>query len=737
LAAVSRIAALFALPTATAPFVGRAAELSALREILAHPPSAVVITGEPGVGKSRLVAEALTAVPGRLIVAHCDDLREPLPLGPILDGLRILERSADLPLDPARLDPSTGVFAPYLTARLPPIPEPLYDQLAERTRLLHAMAALLGALAPVVVALEDLHMADPATVEFIDHAAAHPVPGLSLVITTRSPRPGPHRIDLHPLSVAEVGELAAALRETRIDAGQPATTPHETRIDPAFAQRLHNWTAGLPFVVEEAVRTLKDRDDLAVPPLLRDMLHWRLRTLDEPARDILGAAAVLGRSADEWTLAAVLETDVESVTAALSRARDAGLLHESLRFRHALARQVVYDLLPAAARRMLHLRTARVLEGRLPRPVARLAHHYRQAESPADHARNAEAAADLATARGDDATAARFLLPTMTYVDIPRRVRARLAVKLGRSAIEGVTQADAIPALRPLLADRRLPPGARGELGLALGRMLRQQGEAGQGYEEIERAVPYLRHPGRRARALAILSAPDTVVGRHVDDHLRYCVLARRAARESGDPSAMLAVEIARCSLRIEMGDEDAWPAVEAALADPRLADHPRDHARAGLNWAQGALHAGEPERAAALLTIVRGLPVTAEYARLQPVVELTEFALDLAADRLDGLAERIERFLARPDRLPLAMLDARLHLARVRHRTGDTGRAEADLREVIASAARVSAVWPLVPAHIALAALLRDLGRPFEADARTALSLVKAKGLPRWGRLL
>lgn len=339
--------------------------------------------------ESRLVAEALTRVPGRLIVAHCDDLREPLPLGPILDGLRILERGgADLPLDPARLDPAVGVLAPYLpalAAGLPPVPPPLHDQLAERTRLLRAMAALLGALAPVVVALEDLHMADPATVEFLGHAAAHPVPGLSLVITTRTdPPPLPataHRIDLRPLPAAEVGELAATL----LDADLPE----------AFADRLHDWTAGLPFVVEEVVRALKDRhlsDDLGVPPLLRDVLHRRLKDLDEPARDILGAAAVLGRSADEWTLATVLETEVESVTDALSRARDAGLLHESLRFRHALARQVVYDLLPAAARRMLHLRTARVLEQRLPRPVARLAHHYRLAGNPADHVRNAEAA---------------------------------------------------------------------------------------------------------------------------------------------------------------------------------------------------------------------------------------------------------------------------------------------------------------------------------------------------------
>ncbi|MEU7823286.1 hypothetical protein [Catellatospora sp. NPDC049133] len=92
--------------------------------------------------------------------------------------------------------------------------------------------------------------------------------------------------------------------------------------------------------------------------------------------------------------------------------------------------------------------------------------------------------------------------------------------------------------LERLLADRRLPPGARGELGLVLGRMLRQQGEASRGYVEIERALPYLRTPRRRAQALAVLAAPDTVVGRHVDYHLTRCAEAEAAARESGSSSS-------------------------------------------------------------------------------------------------------------------------------------------------------------------------------------------------------
>jgi predicted ATPase len=723
-------------------FVGRDGELAVLRAAIAAPPSAVLVVGEGGVGKTRLVVEALAAAPGRIIVAHCDDLREPLPLGPLIDGLRLLA-----PRLPAGLDPATGVFATYLPALdLPPAPPPLDDPRDERTRLLRAMAGLLGALAPVVVALEDLHMADPATLELVNHLAAHPVAGLTVVMTTREPAAVPAiTLRLAPLSTAEVGSLAGTL--LRRD-GLP----------PVFVDQLFERTAGVPFLVEEVVRSLVERHeidridkrpgllgdvlgDVAVPALLRDVLLWRMRPLDEATLDILGAAAVLGMVADARMLATVLGLPATEVTAALHRAADAGLLQAAEdaghpaeaghpRFRHTLARQVVYELLPEVARRMLHLRGARVLERQVPRPVAQLAHHYRLAGSAADHVRNAEAAADLATARGDDATAARFLLATMDHRSLPRRQRARLAGKLGRSAVEGVTQAEAIPVLRRILDDRTLPPGARGELGLALGRMLRQQGEATAGYEEIERAVPYLTHHGRRARALAILSAPDTVLGRHADDHLRYCQAAREAAARSGEAPAMLSVDIAELSLRLELDRPGAWPAVAAALADPRLAAAPREHVRACLNWAQGALHTGRPDRAAELLAVARGLPAVVEYERIRPVVELTELAVDLATGRLDGLEESILRFLARPDRMPLTMLDARLHLGELRARLGRRAEAEADLRAVIADAARVGAAWPLIPAHTALAHLLGDAG-----EARTALELARRKGLPAWER--
>ncbi|GIF96419.1 ATP-binding protein [Catellatospora citrea] len=726
-------------------FVGRTAELALLRRLVAAPPSLVLLEGEPGIGKSRLVAELLAGLPGHHLVGECDDVPEPFPLGVLLDAVRA---GADRL---GSLNPVAGALAPLLpelAGVLPPAPAPLADAAAERHRLLRALAAVLEGLAPAVLVLEDLHWADPVTCEFLAYLSTRPVDGLAVVLTARTPAPGAGtpihdalartppwtvtRVPLGPLDAAEVRQLAART----LGLGDPP---------PELTATLLDRTAGIPFVVEEVLRTLAERGgdpmaDDSVPFVLRDVLLWRLKPLDEPVREVLGAAAVLGNMPDRRLLAAALGQDRAQVDAALTAAHRAGLLHDAgdgLRFRHDLARQVVYHLVPQQTREWLHLRVARVLEQELPRPVAQLAHHYRLAGSGADFVRNAETAADLATERGDDATAADFLLQTMDVAELPRPVRARLAGKLGRAAIDGLSQASAIPVLERLLADRRLPPGARGELGLVLGRMLRQQGEASRGYVEIERALPYLRTPRRRAQALAVLAAPDTVVGRHVDYHLARCAEAEAAADAGGDPAARLAVRIARASLLLELNDPAAWAIIADLRACDELADRPREHARACLNWAQGALHAGYLDQAAELLADGRELVAQTGYERLSALVEATALSLDRAAGRLSGLAERFAQLIAATERMPVTTLDARAELATVLALTagaGDAERAERALREVIAEARRVGAVWPLVQALSAAARLLLAR-RPDEAvwHANEAVLLVRGKGIWAW----
>src|SRR5690606_9747631 len=151
--------------------VGRATELDALLAAVTDPPAVVTVQGEAGIGKTRLVTELVQRpeLAGRRCgIGGCRDLREPLPLGPVVEAVRALVATPPDGLLPA----VTGVLHPLLpelSRWLPPEPPPLDDGPGERHRVFRALVALLAALGPAVMVLEDLHWADPQTVDFLDY----------------------------------------------------------------------------------------------------------------------------------------------------------------------------------------------------------------------------------------------------------------------------------------------------------------------------------------------------------------------------------------------------------------------------------------------------------------------------------------------------------------------------------------------------------------------------------------
>ncbi|MGI5284421.1 helix-turn-helix transcriptional regulator [Nonomuraea polychroma] len=732
--------------------IGRRTELALLHSVIATPPSLTVIEGEAGIGKSRLVAELLSGLTGiRRLVGQCEPLQEPLPLSPLLDSFRL---AGDDLAGSRPLNPVTGALAallPEIAEHLPPPPPALPDQRAERHRVFRAAVALLEHLSPLVLVLEDVHWADGGTHDFLAFLASHQPRDLSVILTARTDhgrlplrgalaRATSRFVSLSPLGRPEVEQLAAGILQAEL----PGT----------FAASLYEKTGGIPFVVEEVLRTLLERlpageipgrpdmlADLAVPTVLRDVVLQRLSTLDEAAQEILGAAAVLGTTPDERVLADVTGRDAARIARALAAAQAVGLLHEEdgqCRFRHALARQIVYESVPVSTRRWLHLKTARALaSGPGPRPVARLAHHFRHAGRTAEFVDNAEAAAATALNHGDDATAARFLLQALEVGELSRETRVRLAVKLGRAAVDGLAHAEAVPLLERLLTTEPLPAPVRGELRFALGRLLRQQGEARAGYLRIEEAVHDLgTRPRLQSRALAVLAAPETVVDRHVTEHAARCDQAEEAARRSGDPDAAIAVRIARASLLLEQGDPASWLLIDELLRDGRLRATPREHARACLNWAQAALHIGRLQRAEALLAEGRHVADQAGYLRVAEVVELVTAAVDHAAGRWDGLEDRLRRLSGATATFAAASLDSRLLHGTLLAATGPAEEAASCLGQVIAVAERVGAVWPLIPARTALSRLLLTLDDTAGAAAQASAALVqvRAKGAWVWG---
>ncbi|MEU4445177.1 AAA family ATPase [Actinosynnema sp. NPDC050801] len=520
--------------TSSPILIGRGEQLAALREVVVRRPAVVLLEGEAGVGKSRLVSELLAGDLGAVLplVGYCRQVGEPFSYGALLEALRgagrVLARQREL-------NPVIGALAPLLpeiAAELPaPLP-PVGDPRAERHRLFRAVRELLGAIGPVLLVVEDLHWADDGTRQLLRFLAGGPPANLSMVLTYR-------REDLSggsPLGAefrSAAGGLVAVLEIEPLDVdgvrGLTEAILGAEKVSAEFAARLHERTAGIPFVVEEMLRALRDPegavhagsvraerllDAVRVPVLLRDAMADRLATLPAATVRLVEAAAVLGAPAPAELLAEVGGVPVERVRATLAHAVDGHVLHEvdGLRygFRHMLARQAVYDTISAPERAGLHDRAVGALEHVEPRPLVQLAGHSERAGRTVDWLTYGEAAADRAIDSGDAATATTLLQRLLAVPVLPAEVVDRLAIKLGRIANTGLDQRDPTETLERLLADPRLATSVRGEVRLYRASLLvRQIGHVREGRAELERAIDeFADRPDLVARAAAVLSMP-------------------------------------------------------------------------------------------------------------------------------------------------------------------------------------------------------------------------------------
>jgi DNA-binding CsgD family transcriptional regulator/tetratricopeptide (TPR) repeat protein len=649
--------------------VGRERELGILLEAAACSPAVVVVEGEAGVGKTRLVEEFLArpelADRGRY-VGRCHQLSEPFPLGPVLEALLRAEPRAD------NLAPVAGALRavlPELAPILPAAPEPLGDKLAERHRLFRAVRELLGALGPSVLVLEDLHWGDQATLELLLFLLPELPPAILLVCTYRSedvPEGSPllrltartpsasssARLELELLDRAQVRDLVGEILES-------------DNISDEFAGYLFERSAGLPFVVEEMLLLLKEREglvhrsgvwvrreleELRVPRAYRDSTLERMASLSAAARSLVQAAAVLGAPTAEEVIHGVAGLADIGAPEALTDALSSALLFEvgegTYGFRHPLARQGVEDAIATPLRRQLHLRAARALEAERPRPLGRLAHHYREAGDMKKWIHYAEAAADRASSLEDNATAYVFLKEAVSVERLPAATRRRLAVKLATHALQGLAHTDAIAVLGKLLDDETLPRGLRGELRVWLGRLLHQAGETERGFSEVERALEDLgRRQAVAAQAMAILARPWSVEGR-IDQHLHWLERAMAAAARSEDRVRQTAVVVDRAVALLTVGDRRCWEAVEQI---PPTGETPEDMKRAVVacsNLSSAALKVGHYQRGKEFIETGLRLATETEYARGKKFLRMNELELDWLVGAWDGLEQRAERSL-------------------------------------------------------------------------------------------
>ena len=402
---------------ALTPLVGREEELDLLRrrwERAARGEGQIaLVVGEPGIGKSRLIKEfrlRLRETPHTFVEWSSSQLLQNTPLHPLAEWGRQRfgadlpgeERLADLENTLRLIGLDASEYAPLVAPLVDvPLPEERAAKLAPEELRRRQMAALTswvlaGARSqPAAVVFEDLHWADPTTLDLMQALAERAAQAPLLIIATMRPEFRPswsarsqHSvIALSPLDRADVALMVGELAQ-----GHALTQ----EVVEAVSER----TGGVPLFIEEVTRLLLERGEVgglqAIPPTLQQSLAARLDRLGE-AREVAQIGAVLGREFSYALLAAVggvvgqeLQTaaDVRGLKFGLDRLVDADLLfvegagaQATYRFKHALIQDVAYDSLLRSRRHALHRRAAEILRddpGRAAAEPEVIAHHLTQ-----------------------------------------------------------------------------------------------------------------------------------------------------------------------------------------------------------------------------------------------------------------------------------------------------------------------------------------------------------------------
>ena len=538
-------------PVVCPVLIGRAPHLEGLerylRQVVEDRGQTLLVAGEAGVGKSRLVAEARerAAQHGMAVLAgHCFESHQSLPYAPLIDLLRSAaprERPAGSSTE--QLVEAIGPGAlelvrilPELTPLLPgraPGPAPEHSE-QEKHRLFRALAdgvCRLAAARPALVIVEDAHWSDDASLDFLgDLARQIATLPILLLVTYRDDEVSPALSSL--LAGLDRQRLAAELRLARLnrtEAGEMlrATFDLTRPVRPAFLDAMFSLTDGNPFFIEEVLRSLVAAGDievsatdgpwdrrltgqLRVPRSVRDAVERRTAQLSAAGRHILSLAAVAGQRFDVELLKALTGADELELVWSIKELLAAGLVVEEsadrFAFRHALTREAVRAGLLARERKALHRAIAEAIErvhgpspAALEVHLADLAYHFCEAE---------------------------VWDKVMLYA--PRAGERARALYAPRAAVEHFTRA--------LEAGRRLGVEPPSDLLRARGQAYETLGEFEPARADLEAALEQARATGDRwAEWQALVDLGAAWMGRSYERGGEYYRSALELARQIGE----------------------------------------------------------------------------------------------------------------------------------------------------------------------------------------------------------
>jgi len=549
-------------------FVGRRAELTRLEEswkaaVVDERATTVLVAGEAGVGKSRLVNELIERLPepALVLVGQCFDLVDrAFPFGPIVQVLRTLHRT----LDEATLDAVVGPGRDELAALLPELHTPAREGIVAGALFEQLLGVFerLSERVPTLLVLEDIHWADRSTRElFVYLARSLRTAPIVLVGTYRSDdlhRRHPLRALLAELDRSGSVDRIELARFDRDEVRELISAIVGTEPSAELVERTFRRSDGNVFFAEELLAVDEDCGP-SIPPTLREIVLARIDGLSEVAQNVLRCAAVIGRSADHRLLEATAGLSPAELLAGVREAVAQHILVTDgdgleYRFRHALVREAVEDDLLPGDRVALHTRVAEALaehpewfDGGTAQLFAQLACHW---DSARDAPRALEAAFDAARAAeqiyayGDALEHAEQILTLWSHVpDAHARTGMRHVDMLRYAATQAEMSGStdrALDYIRSAVAeiDPVQDPIVAGLLHERFGRYLwmlsRSWTDILEHCREAVRLVP-VEPSAARAKVLATLGQQLMLAGRE-DEAISVCEQAIAVAREVDEP---------------------------------------------------------------------------------------------------------------------------------------------------------------------------------------------------------